>query len=78
MLNVLRDLIYRYFYAQSDTKTPVKNSLLVSAVNISVSIVLAKLIGVYGIIIGTVVASLVSFARITWQMKIKYGLGVRF
>jgi len=77
-LNVLRDLIYRYFYAQSDTKTPVKNSLLVSAVNISVSIVLAKMIGVYGIIIGTVVASLVSFARITWQMKMKFGLGVRF
>ncbi len=77
-LNVVRDLLYRYFYAQGDTRTPVRNSILVSVVNITLSIILSHWIGVYGIILGTVLASFVSFARITVQMHKKFGLGVRF
>lgn len=74
--NIVRDLIYRYFYANGDTKTAASNSILVSAVNISASIILVKLIGFYGIILGTVVASLVSLIRILYKFQIKFGFGV--
>ena len=73
--NIVRDLIYRYFYAVGDTKTPASNSVLVSLTNLTVSILLVTFIGFYGIIIGTVVASLVSLARIAFQFSKKIGLG---
>lgn len=74
--NIVRDLIYRYFYANGDTKTAASNSILVSAVNITVSIILVKLIGFYGIILGTVVASFVSLVRILYKYKFKFGFDV--
>ncbi|MDO4466477.1 MAG: lipid II flippase MurJ [Bacillota bacterium] len=74
--NIVRDLIYRYFYAIGDTKTAATNSLLVSAVNITVSLILVKVIGFYGIILGTVIASFVSLVRIFIQYKKKIGLGI--
>ena len=75
-INVVRDLIYRYFYANSDTKTAASNSVLVGIINIIVSIILVKIIGFYGIIIGTVVASFVSLLRIMKQFDRKIGLEV--
>lgn len=74
--NIVRDLIYRYFYANGDTKTAAANSILVSAVNITASLILVKLIGFYGIILGTVIASFVSLIRILYKFKIKFGFGV--
>ena len=70
--NIIRDLIYRYFYAAGDTKTPAINSVWVSAVNILISIGLVAFIGFYGIIIGTVCASLVSTIMITVKFSKKY------
>ncbi len=77
-LSILRDLIYRYFFASGDTRRPVQNSILVSVTNIIVSIILVQFVGVYGIVLGTVIASLVSFVRIVFVMKKKYGLGIKF
>lgn len=75
-INAMRDLIYRYFYAKGDTLTPLKNSLIVSITNIIVSIILSKFIGVYGIILGTVLTSYMSFGMILFRFnrkfKIKY------
>ena len=62
--NILRDLIYRYFYAIGNTKVPAANSVIVSVVNITISIILVKLIGFYGIAIGTVAASFVSLVNV--------------
>lgn len=59
-VNALRDLIYRYFYAKEDTFTPFKNGLIVSCLNILISIVLARYIGIYGIVIGTTATSYLS------------------
>lgn len=59
-ISILRDMIYRYFYAVGNTKIPAQNSLLVSACNISISLILVKLIGFYGIVLGTVAASIIS------------------
>lgn len=75
-VNVVRDLIYRYFYAVGDTKTAASNSVLVSIVNIAVSLILVNFIGVYGIILGTVIATFVSFIRILVKFKKKIGFEV--
>jgi len=76
-LGIIRDLIYRYFYANGNTKTPATNSIIVSIVNIVVSLILVKLIGFYGIIIGTVLASAVSLtlALTAFRRKISFCAG---
>lgn len=74
--NVIRDLVYRYFYALGDTKVAASNSVLVSVVNITVSIILVNILGLYGIIIGTVFATVVSFIRILMKFKKKVGFEV--
>lgn len=71
-INAMRDLIYRYFYAKSDTFTPFKNSLIVSILNIIISIILSKFIGIYGIILGTVVTSYISFGMIMFRFGRKF------
>lgn len=55
--NIVRDMVYRYFYCMGNTKTPAQNSVLVSIMNIIISLILVYLLGFFGIIIGTVVAS---------------------
>ena len=76
--NIIRDLIYRYFYAQGNTKETFKNSVLVSALNIILSLLLVKFIGLLGIILGTVISSLISLVMIVFRFKKEYGLGVKF
>ena len=75
-INIIRDLIYRYFYAKGDTKTPAGNSVLVSITNIVLSIILVRVIGFYGIVLGTVGASLLSLAGIMANFKKKIGFEV--
>ena len=74
--NAFRDLIYRYFYAKGNTKTPLRNSLIVSILNIIISVVLSKYMGIYGIILGTVITSYVSLnmilVRFDKEFKIQY------
>lgn len=72
--NAFRDLIYRYFYANGDTITPFKNSLIVSFLNIIISIVLSRYIGIYGIILGTVVTSYMSLSMILIRFNRKFKL----
>jgi len=71
--NVIRDLIYRYFYAVGDSKVPATNSIIVSVSNITVSLLLVWLIGFYGIIIGTITASLISLVVILFRFGKKIG-----
>ena len=74
-IGVVRDLIYRYFYAFGNTKTPTINSVVATVSNIVFSLALVKFIGVYGIVVGTALSSLVSLASIMIQFKKKYGFG---
>ena len=73
--NIVRDLMYRYFYALGDTKPAASNSILVSFTNIVVSVILVSFIGFYGIILGTVIASFVSMVRFFMLFSRKIGLG---
>ncbi|MBQ2960645.1 MAG: polysaccharide biosynthesis C-terminal domain-containing protein [Oscillospiraceae bacterium] len=63
-ISIIRDMVYRYFYAIGNTKAPAGNSVLVSVCNITISLILVKLIGFYGIILGTLAASVISLTVI--------------
>lgn len=76
--NVIRDLIYRYFYAHKETKVAALNSIIVTVVNISASIFLVFVIGYYGIIIGTILASFVSLFIIMFKYKKRFGFEIKF
>lgn len=74
--NIVRDLIYRYFYANGNTKDTFKNSIFVSILNIVISIILVFFIGLYGIILGTVISGFFSLLSILIRFKKRYGIGV--
>ena len=75
--NIVRDLIYRYFFAFGETKITVKNGVITSTVNIIFSLILSQFLGVYGIILGTYVAGLVSLCCIILRLKKTYGFQVK-
>lgn len=72
--NIVRDLIYRFFYGHGDTKSTFKNSFMASVVNIVVSIILVIPLGVYGIVLGTVVAGIYSLVSILIKFKKNFEL----
>ena len=72
-VNVVRDLIYRYFYSYGDTKSTTVNSILATIVNITLSIILVRIIGLSGIIMGTAISSVVSLVMIMIRFKKSYG-----
>ena len=76
--NIIRDLIYRYFYAQGNTKETFKNSVMVSVLNIVLSLVFVRFMGLIGIILGTVISSLISLIMIIFRFRKEYSLGVKF
>lgn len=71
--NVVRDLIYRYFYSQGNTKATTVNSFSTSIVNILVSILLSRFMGIYGLVLGTMICGVYSLCAITIRMKRHYG-----
>lgn len=71
--SVIRDLLYRFYYAKGNTKIPAINSVWVSVFNIVVSLILVWLIGFYGIVLGTVVASVLSLCLIFCKFKKSFG-----
>lgn len=75
--NVIRDLIYRFFYAKGNTKATLKNSIMVSISNIILSIILAQFIGVMGIILATILSSLLSLIVITVRFNQNYKIGLK-
>ncbi len=71
-----RNIIYKYFYANNDTYTSFSNSLFISLLNIMISIIFSKFIGLYGIVLDTSISSLVSFASISIRLKKKFGIKI--
>lgn len=54
----IKQVFTKAFYSMSDTKTPMKVGIMEVCVNICTSIVLAKLFGIEGVVMGTAIASL--------------------
>lgn len=71
--NGARELTYRYFYAQNDTFTPFKNSILASVVNIILSLFLSRSMGINGVVLGTTLSSYLSLTTILIRFKKKFG-----
>ena len=76
--NIIRDLVYRYFFGKGNTKATFRNSVAVSCANLVLSLVLVQFLGLYGIILGTVLAGLLSLVMILGKMKKNYGLFPEF
>ena len=72
-VNIIRDLIYRYFYSYGDTKIPTMNSVIATVINVIFSIFLVCFIGLYGIVIGTAISSVASLITIMIRFKKTYG-----
>ena len=71
--NGARDLIYKYFYINNNTKIPFYNSIIISILNISISVILSNYIGFYGIALGTVITSYISIIIIIFKFKNLFG-----
>lgn len=74
--NIIRDLIYRYFYANGNTKSTLNNSVIVSLTNIVISLILAQFYGVIGILLGTTIASFFSLVMIMFRFERIYQIGI--
>lgn len=79
-LNAVRDLLYKFFYADNDTYTPFKNSIKVSVVNVVLSLILSYFWGIYGIVLGTSLSTILSLGMIISEFKRKYSaqLDIKF
>lgn len=54
----IRELLSRYFYANSDTKTPMKNASIGVVINIVMNLLLSKYIGVGGLALATSISAI--------------------
>ncbi|MEI3598481.1 MULTISPECIES: murein biosynthesis integral membrane protein MurJ [unclassified Oceanobacillus] len=70
--NAIRELLYRYFYINKDTFTPFVNSILISMLNIVFSLILSIYYGLFGVVIGTALASFSSLLFISIRFKKKF------
>ena len=77
-INVMRDVVYRYFYSKGNTKSTFNNGLTANILNIVISIILARFMGLYGIVLGTTVTAVFSFVSILLRMKKQYTFGGHF
>lgn len=71
--NVVRDLLYRFCYANKDTSSTLRNSIEISVLNIVLSFIFAHFWQVYGVVIGTVVSSAWSLYSMCHHARKKYG-----
>ena len=74
--NIIRDLIYRYFSADGDTKSTMKNGINTCVLGVSLSLILSYWWGIYGIVAGTVISNFYSAAEIFLRFRRKYGLAI--
>ena len=77
-ISIMRDVVYRFFYANGNTKGTFYNGLFASLMNIALSVALARVIGLYGIVLGTTLTAVFSFASILARMKKTYGFDGNF
>lgn len=77
-VNVMRDVVYRFFYAKGNTKSTFYNGLFASILNVIISITLVPFIGLYGIVLGTTLTAVFSFTSILIRMKKQYSFDDNF
>ena len=74
----IRDIVSRGFYSLQDTKTPVKNAVLAVIVDIFLSIILVRIMGIGGLALSTSIATTVGALLLIISLKKKLGnLGLK-
>lgn len=76
-LDVVRDTMYRFFYASSLTVAPLMNSLLASGINVFLSMLLARFLDIYGVVLGTSLAAIFSLLTIRHRLIKRFGIAQR-
>lgn len=74
----IRALLSRYFYGSGDTRVPSITSVIENISNIIISVLLVKLIGFYGIIIGTFASSMIALGLTLRGFKKRFGFEEKF
>lgn len=74
----LRNILSKTFYSLKDTRTPMINATISVAVNVIVSIVLSRYIGIAGLALGTSMAAIFCTILLAFNLRKKIGaLGIR-
>lgn len=76
--NIMRDVMYRYFYSKGNTRSTFYNGLSASILNVVISIILSRYIGLYGIVCGTTITAVFSFISILIRFKREYSFSGNF
>ena len=71
--NAVKGLSTRVFYSGGNTKTPMMVGVIAVVINISVSILLVKLIGFIGIAVGTAISAWTSMILQIYFLRKRYG-----
>jgi len=71
MLFILRDLLSRVFYSLKDTKTSMKNGIMVTIINVILSVILSRYMGVVGVALATTLSTLFSVIALTIRLNSK-------
>lgn len=69
----LREIISRVFYSLQDSKTPMLNALLSIAVNISLSIILSRFMGIAGLALATSISAMLCTGLLFISLRKKIG-----
>lgn len=67
----LRELLSRYYYAYSDTKTPMKNAIIGMLTNIILNLTLSRIIGIGGLALATSVSAFITTGIMWVECKTK-------
>lgn len=74
--NIITKVILPFFYSHGDTKTPFYSTLVCLGLNVVLVFGFAKLLGVYGISLATVVASFVNLFILLYFLKLKHSFSL--
>jgi putative peptidoglycan lipid II flippase len=74
----IRELVARSFYSYGDTKTPTYNGIIVVVLNVILSIILSRYLGVNGIALATSISGIISMVLLVFLLRKKLdGLGLK-
>ncbi|SDN09026.1 putative peptidoglycan lipid II flippase [Fictibacillus solisalsi] len=69
----LREILARTFYSLQDTKTPMGNAVIALVINIILSIILSKFMGVSGLALASSTAAIVTSTLLIFSLRKKIG-----
>ena len=72
----VRDLCVQGIYAYGDTKTPMRNSVIATFINIIMSIALSRILGIIGISLGTTVSVIICSALNMHSLKMQTNINI--